>query len=339
MKKIGFLSFGHWSNAPGSRVRTAAESLTQSLELAVAAEEVGVGGAFFRVHHFAAQQANPFPLMAAIAARTSTLEIGTGVIDMRYENPLYMAEEAAQVDLLSGGRLQLGIGRGSPEMVVEGYRAFGHIPEPGESAAEMAHRHTSTFLDAIRGRGYAPRDPRHGPAGLAPIQPLSESLPERVWWGSGTRASARSAAEQGMNLLSSHILLEDTGSSFNDAQAEQIRLFRQTWASAGHSFAPRIAVVRSILPLIDDETRLYFGPRADVESREQAGVMQGVMARVGRNYIGEPDRIVADLADDAGVREADTVIITVPNQLGVDFNARILQSIVRDVEPELRAVA
>jgi alkanesulfonate monooxygenase SsuD/methylene tetrahydromethanopterin reductase-like flavin-dependent oxidoreductase (luciferase family) len=335
MKRIGFLSFGHWSDAPGSQVRTAAESLRQSVELAVAAEQVGVAGAYFRVHHFAAQQANPFPLMAAIAARTSTIHVGTGVIDMRYENPLYMAEEAAQVDLLSDGRLQLGIGRGSPEMVLEGYRTFGHVPEPGETAAAMAQRHTATFLDAIKGRGFANQDPRRGGVGLAPIQPLSETLPERIWWGSGTRASAKSAAEQGMNLLSSHILLEDFGASFNDAQAEQIRLFRETWASAGHSFSPQVAVVRSILPLIDDQTRRYFGPRAGSESREQVGVMQGVVSRVGRNYIGGPDRIIADLADDTGVQEADTVIVTVPNQLGVAFNARILESLVRDIAPSL----
>ena len=80
----------------------------------MAAEEAGVDGAYFRVHHFARQQSSPFPLLAAIAARTGRIEIGTGVVDMRYENPLYMAEEAAAMVLISGGRLQLGISRGCP---------------------------------------------------------------------------------------------------------------------------------------------------------------------------------------------------------------------------------
>ena len=115
MKKIGFLSFGHWSPSAHSKTRSAADFLHQSIDLAVAAEELGVDGAYFRVHHFAQQAASPFPLLSAIGARTSKIEIGTGVIDMRYENPLYMAEDAGAADLISAGRLQLGISRGSPE--------------------------------------------------------------------------------------------------------------------------------------------------------------------------------------------------------------------------------
>src|SRR5690606_20410285 len=109
------------------------DALLQSIDLAVAAEEVGVDGAYFRVHHFARQLASPFPLLAAVAARTSTIDIGTGVIDMRYENPLYMAEEAAASDLISGGRLQLGISRGSPETALRGAESFGFIPRDGET--------------------------------------------------------------------------------------------------------------------------------------------------------------------------------------------------------------
>src|SRR3954468_24438346 len=138
MKKIGFLSFGHWTPTQHSLVQTASDALLQSIELAVAAEEVGADGAYFRVHHFARQLASPFPLLAAVAARTSRIEIGTAVIDMRYENPLYMAEDAGAADQISGGRLQLGISRGSPEQVVDGFRYFGHIPGEGTSDADMA---------------------------------------------------------------------------------------------------------------------------------------------------------------------------------------------------------
>jgi alkanesulfonate monooxygenase SsuD/methylene tetrahydromethanopterin reductase-like flavin-dependent oxidoreductase (luciferase family) len=112
MKKIGFLSFGHWSDHPSYQTRTAGDTLLQSIDLAVAAEELGIDGAYFRVHHFARQLASPFPLLSAIGAKTSKIEIGTGVIDMRYENPMYMVEDAGAADLISGGRLQLGIIRG-----------------------------------------------------------------------------------------------------------------------------------------------------------------------------------------------------------------------------------
>src|SRR6058998_4429583 len=134
MKKIGFLSFGHWTPSPQSQTRSAADTLLQSIELAVAAEQLGADGAYFRVHHFANQLASPFPLLAAIGARTRTIEIGTGVIDMRCENPLYMAEDAGAADLIAGGRLQLGISRGSPEQVIDGWRHFGYALPDGETA-------------------------------------------------------------------------------------------------------------------------------------------------------------------------------------------------------------
>src|SRR5215468_7777185 len=159
MKKIGFLSFGHWTPSPSSHTRTASDALNQSIELAVAAEEVGADGAYFRVHHFARQLGSPFPLLAAIGARTSRIEIGTGVIDMRYENPLYMLEDAGAADLISGGRLQLGISRGSPEQVIDGWRHFGYEPAEGQSDADMGRRHAEVFLELLNGEGFAEPNP------------------------------------------------------------------------------------------------------------------------------------------------------------------------------------
>src|SRR3989441_8456775 len=155
MKRIGFLSFGHWTPSPHSEVRRASDALPQSIELAVAAEELGADGAYFRVHHFARQLGSPFPLLAAVGARTSRIEIGTAVIDMRYENPLYMAEDAGAADLIAGGRLQLGISRGSPEQVIEGWRDFGYAPDDGETDADMARRPAGGFPGGIPGQGFA----------------------------------------------------------------------------------------------------------------------------------------------------------------------------------------
>src|SRR5499427_7739591 len=151
MKTIGFLSFGHWTPSPYSEVRTASDALLQSIELAVAAEELGVDGAYYRVHHFARQLGSPFPLLAAVGARTKNIEIGTAVIDMRYENPMYMAEDAGAADVIAGGRLQLGISRGSPEQVIDGWRHFGYVPREGETRSEMARRHTEVLLQVLKG--------------------------------------------------------------------------------------------------------------------------------------------------------------------------------------------
>ena len=159
----------------------------------MAAEELGVDGAYFRVHHFARQLASPFPLLAAIGARTSRIEIGTGVIDMRYENPLYMAEDAGAADLIAGGRLQLGISRGSPEQVIDGFRYFGYAPDEGSDQAAMAREHARVFLDVIEGEGFAEPNPRPmfpNPPGLLRLEPHSPGLRDRIWWGAGTRATA-----------------------------------------------------------------------------------------------------------------------------------------------------
>src|SRR3954447_17933258 len=197
VKKLGFLSFGHWTPSPHSDVRTAADALLQSIELAVAAEELGADGAYFRVHHFARQLGSPFPLLAAIGARTSRIEIGTAVIDMRYENPLYMIEDAGAADVIAGGRLQLGISRGSPEQVIEGWRHFGYAPAAGETDADMGRRHAEVFLQLLEGKGFAQPNPRPmfpNPPGLLPLQPHPPGLRERIWWGSASNATAVWAA-------------------------------------------------------------------------------------------------------------------------------------------------
>ena len=336
MKKIGFLSFGHWSPSRHSETRTAADTLLQSIDLAVAAEELGADGAYFRVHHFARQLSAPFPLLSAVGARTSRIEIGTGVIDMRYENPHYMAEDASVADLISGGRLQLGISRGSPEQVIDGYRYFGHVPAEGTDHADMARENARVFLELINGKKFAAPNPRPmfpNPPGLLGIEPQSPGLVDRIWWGAATRATAEWTAQQGMNLMSSTLLAEDTGVPFHQLQAEQIQRFRDAWKAAGHQREPRISVSRSIFPIVSDLDRAYFGQSTDGE--DQVGYLDGGKARFGKTYAGEPEQLVKELAEDEAIAAADTLLLTVPNQLGVDYNAHLLESVLTQLAPEL----
>jgi alkanesulfonate monooxygenase SsuD/methylene tetrahydromethanopterin reductase-like flavin-dependent oxidoreductase (luciferase family) len=337
MKRIGFLSFGHWTPSPQSQTRSAADALLQSIELAVAAEELGADGAYFRVHHFARQLASPFPLLAAVGARTKRIEIGTAVIDMRYENPLYMAEDAGSADVISGGRLQLGISRGSPEQVIDGWRHLGYAPQDGETDADMARRHTEVLLEVLRGEGFARPNPRPmfpNPPGLLRLEPFSPGLRERIWWGAGTNATAQWAAKLGMNLQSSTLKIDESGRPFHVQQAEQIRLFRAAWAEAGHQRAPRVSVSRSIFALIDDRDRAYFGRGG--ESADQIGLLNETERAIfGRSYAAEPDVLADELAQDEAIAEADTLLLTVPNQLGVDYNAHVIEAILTHVAPRL----
>jgi alkanesulfonate monooxygenase SsuD/methylene tetrahydromethanopterin reductase-like flavin-dependent oxidoreductase (luciferase family) len=336
MKKIGFLSFGHWGNHPSYQARSASDTLLQSIDLAVAAEEIGLDGAYFRVHHFAAQLASPFPLLAAIGAKTSKIEIGTGVIDMRYENPLYMVENAGAADLISGGRLQLGISRGSPEQVIDGWRYFGYEPAEGEDDAIMGRHNALEFLDKLRGEGFARPNPNPmfpNPPGLLRLEPHSDGLRERIWWGAGSNATAIWAAEHGMNLQSSTLKDDENGKPFHVQQAEQIRAYKEAWKKAGHDREPRVSVSRSIFAIVSDQDRLYFGGEA--KRSDQIGFIDNKRAIFGRSYAAEPDQLIKDLAKDEAIQEADTLLLTIPNTLGVEYNVHVLSAILEHVAPGL----
>jgi alkanesulfonate monooxygenase SsuD/methylene tetrahydromethanopterin reductase-like flavin-dependent oxidoreductase (luciferase family) len=337
MKKIGFLSFGHWTPSSQSGTRSAGDALLQSIDLAVAAEELGADGAYFRVHHFARQLGSPFPLLAAIGAKTQRIEIGTGVIDMRYENPLYMVEDAGAADLISGGRLQLGISRGSPEQVIDGWRYFGYTPADGETEADMARRHTEVLLDALRGEGFAEPSPQPmfpNPPGLLRVEPFSAGLRDRIWWGASSDATAVWAAKLGMNLQSSTLKNDETGEPFHVQQAKQIRAYREAWKVAGHKREPRVSVSRSIFALMDQRDRNYFG-NSGQEGDQVGYIADQTRAIFGRSYAAEPELLIKQLAQDEAIAEADTLLLTVPNQLGVEYNAHVIESILKHIAPAL----
>src|ERR1700740_630774 len=307
MKKIGFLSFGHWTPSPTSQTQSAADPLLQSIDLAVEAERLGMDGAYFRVHHFARQLASPFPLLAAVGAKTRRIELGTAVIDMRYENPHYMAEDAGAADLIAGGRLQLGISRGSPEQVIDGWRYFGHRPIEGENDANMGRRQAEEFLELLGGKGFAQPNPRPmfpNPPGLLRLEPYSEGLRDRIWWGAGSIATAVWAARLGMNLPSSTLKFDETGEPFHIQQAAQIRAFRAAWKEAGHSRTPRVSVSRSIFALIDDRDRAYFGRGG--QEQDKIGFIDGSRQAVfSRGYAAETDGLIEELREDMKITGAD----------------------------------
>jgi alkanesulfonate monooxygenase SsuD/methylene tetrahydromethanopterin reductase-like flavin-dependent oxidoreductase (luciferase family) len=337
MKKIGFLSFGHWTPSPQSRTQSAADALLQSIDLAVEAERLGMDGAYFRVHHFAQQLASPFPLLAAVGARTRRIEIGTAVIDMRYENPHYMAEDAGAADLIAGGRLQLGISRGSPEQVIDGWRYFGHLPKDGEDDAAMGRRHAEEFLELLGGKGFARPNPRPmfpNPPGLLRLEPHSDGLRDRIWWGAASDATAAWAGKLGMNLQTSTLKFDESGEPLHIQQAAQIRAFRAAWKEAGHARIPRVSVSRSIFALINDQDRAYFGTAGQEE--DMIGFLDETTRAVfGRSYAAEPDVLIEQLKKDEAIAEADTLLLTIPNQLGVAYNAHVMEAILSTIAPAL----
>jgi alkanesulfonate monooxygenase SsuD/methylene tetrahydromethanopterin reductase-like flavin-dependent oxidoreductase (luciferase family) len=250
---------------------------------------------------------------------------------MRHENPYYMAEDAGAADLIVDGRLQLGISRGSPEQVIDGRRYFGYTPREGESDADMGRRNAQGFFELLRGKGFAQPNPRP----MFPnLEPYSEGLRDRIWWGAGSNATAVWAARLGMNLQSSTLKFDETGEPFHIQQAAQIRAFRAAWKEAGHSRTPRVSVSRSIFALIDDRDRAYFGRGG--QEQDKIGLIDGNRQAVfGRGYAAEPDALIEELRKDEAIIEADTLLLTVANQLGVAYNAHVLEAILTTVAPAL----
>ncbi|SJN46921.1 Alkanal monooxygenase alpha chain [Microbacterium esteraromaticum] len=336
MKAFGFLSFGHYADVPGSLTRTAGDMLRQTIEIAEGADEIGVNGAYVRVHHWARQAASPMPLLSAMAARTKRIEVGTGVIDMRYENPLQFAEEAAALDYIADGRIALGVSRGSPETALRGYEAFGYVDtEDAERGSVLARDKFDLFMRAVDGERIAPGDPRMvGEGHYLAIEPHSPTLRDHIWWGSGSRSSAVTTGQQGLNMMSSTLVTEATGQPFHELQREQIDLFRAAYKDAGHTGTPRVSVSRSVFPLVNDRDRAYFGLRS-AENGDQIGVIDGFRSTFGKTYAAEPDVLIEQLRADEAVMAADTLMLTIPNQLGPEYNLHVLQAFAEHVAPAM----
>lgn len=334
MKNIGFLSFGHWMSQ-SSMVKTAEEAYLQSIDLAVEAEKLGIDGAWFRVHHFAQQIGSPFPLLSAIGAKTSKIEIGTGLIDMRYENPYMMAENAGLADIISKNRVQLGVGRGSPEQVLDGWKYFGYDYSE-EDIKEVTRERTLEFLQLLKGERFATQNPEplfpQSPGKLR-LEPYSKGLEQRIWWGAGSIKTAEWAAKHGMNLQSSTLVNKESNEPFHIQQAKQLIAYKKAFKEAGHNFKPRTLVTRSIQPITTDlDRKLFAGSMWDEDSVGYLSYHQNPTI-FGKTFAGEPDVIAKELSQDEAIKEADTLLITIPNTLGVEYNVHLLESIVKDVAP------
>ena len=219
---------------------------------------------------------------------------------------------------------------------MRGYEAFGYTGSQDPRGADLAREHFDLFLRAIEGEGLAERDASSpfggGAQGMQRIEPHSPGLRSRVWWGAGNRDSAEWAGRTGVNLMSSTLLTEADGTPFDLLQAQQIDAFRAAWRDAGHAGEPRVSVSRSIFPITTAEDRLYFGGRQD---GDQIGVIDGIRSTFGKTYAAEPDALVEQLKDDAAIASADTLMLTIPSQLGVEFNLRVVESFAKHVAPAL----
>jgi alkanesulfonate monooxygenase SsuD/methylene tetrahydromethanopterin reductase-like flavin-dependent oxidoreductase (luciferase family) len=193
------------------------------------------------------------------------------------------------------------------------------------------------LLEVLRGEGFAQPNPRPmfpNPPGLLRLEPHSPGLRDRIWWGAASQRTATWAAELGLNLQSSTLINNESDKPFHLQQAEQIQAFHDAWRQAGHEREPRVSVSRSIFALVDDRDREYFGRQN--QGADQIGFIDAKTEAIfGRTYAAEPDVLIQQLKEDEAIAAADTLLLTVPSQLGVDYNAHAIDSILTHVAPAL----
>lgn len=208
-----------------------------------------------------------------------------------------------------------------------------------EEIKEVTRERTLEFLELLEGKPFEEPNPQpmfpQG-SGKLRIEPYSEGLRQRIWWGAGSQQTAIWAAQHGMNLQSSTLVNYESHEPFHIQQANQLRAYKEAWKQAGHDFEPRTLVTRSIQPITTDLDRRLFGQDG---SPQQDAVGYLAYHRnptiFGKTFAGEPDQLIKELAEDEAIKEADTVLVTIPNTLGVEYNMHLLETIVKDIAPEL----
>ncbi|MDZ7915027.1 MAG: LLM class flavin-dependent oxidoreductase [Rhodococcus sp. (in: high G+C Gram-positive bacteria)] len=271
--------------------------LQQNIELATLAEELGFDSFWVAQHHFGIQQAHcpsPLVLLAAIAQHTSRIRLGTAVVVGSMEHPLRLAEDAAMVDALSGGRLELGLGAGSDEATA---RRFG---------VDHARRH-----ELFRGNLDILCDALAADSDVVPAAP---DLRARLWIGTASESGFALAAERGLGVL--------TGRSSSplgprdEIAADRSAQYRHRYHGAG---APRVGVSRSILCAAnarDAFMHLRPGIERSLEKARAAGRFPAdFTARdyvsTGHSYIGTGRQVREALSQDLVISLATDVLCNV----------------------------
>jgi alkanesulfonate monooxygenase SsuD/methylene tetrahydromethanopterin reductase-like flavin-dependent oxidoreductase (luciferase family) len=332
--RTGFLAFVEHTGVDAHTARSA--GLTEGFRLFAAAEELGYDTGWVRVRHLEPYLSAPLPFLAAVGQRTERLLLGTGVVPIRYENPARLAEEAATTDLLTGGRLQLGLSAGYS--FAEGLfgPVFGRTELPFDEEVEQRLRR---FLDAVRGTPLGVADARHPHAAEGtPLtaQPLSPTLPDRISYGAGRLATAARTGSLGLGLQLSTLNSEITELSFEDYQARQIATYREARRAVDGADGS-VTVGRMILPILrlSDREDYAFLLDRDAQRQRDNGAPGAPPLHFGRVHAGDPDEIVAALTADAALQAADELVVVLPFDHRPEVAQRIVETVARTVLPGL----
>ncbi|QBE49461.1 putative FMN-dependent luciferase-like monooxygenase [Leucobacter triazinivorans] len=282
--------------SPAERLRLAREQIQH-------AERHGFARAWVAQHHFRADEGglpSPFVLLASIAERTSSIRLGTGVVTLTLEDPVRVAEDAVVADLLSDGRVDLGLGSGGTPT------SFAPFRLALENKSADYERKLEVLVDALAGRELGAGNTLYPPAG---------SLADRVWQATFSAAGGERAGRHGHGLLLSRTQPRQPGreqAALAEIQQPIIDAYLDALPSG---VAPRITASRTVFVADDRAEALRF---ADAGLRRQAalfGVAEDApleeVIRRSDTHLGTADEVAESLAADAALAHADEVAIQV----------------------------
>ena len=335
--ELGFLSFVPNPYGPDGFAR----ALEDGVRLFEHAEQLGFDVGWVRVRHFEEFLASPLTFLTAVGQRTRRIRLGTGVIPMRYEDPIRLAEDAATADLLTGGRLELGISGGIAQLapILDSVFGTSELSFGDETQARLARLRSALagVPVANSGKGFMSIPPD---ADLV-VTPIAPGLSDRVWYGPGSMASAVRTGEQGLDVHVSTLNSEETGDSFAVGQAKQLRAYKEAFSrsDAATRRQPRIAAGRIILPLMSDADREAhagfikgYAERMHPDGRPHDS---RIPIRFDRVHYGEPEAIVEELLADEALAEVTELTVTLPAPGGIEAHLRTLEAVAQHVAPAL----
>uniref|UniRef100_A0A9E8A2J6 LLM class flavin-dependent oxidoreductase n=1 Tax=Bosea sp. NBC_00436 TaxID=2969620 RepID=A0A9E8A2J6_9HYPH len=328
IRHIAFLTPGNYDDADPRR------GLEDTLSLFEHGESLCFDSAWIRQRHLEPGVSWAAAFLAAATQRTRRIGLGTAVIQMGYENPFRLAEDLSLVDVLSGGRLNIGLSAGPPPFgKLLGERLFDGDP----AAIDFSHARVARLAKNIEGEWLGDDDTRitsaageHRPR----LRPHAPGLRQRLWYGGGSQRSACWAAENGFHLLVGNINTAEETDDFFEAQQRHIETFRTHWRGSGK---PRIAVGRVIVPLdgADTATRQRYRDYAVSRHARTLGPQGERRTQFAPDLVGTAAELIERLAADPILPLVDTLRLELPYNFSIDDYRQITTDFARLIAPAL----
>lgn len=331
LRRLGFLTLGAFDGDDPST------GLDDGLRLFERAEAQGFDGGWTRTRHLQFGISSPVAFLSAAAQRTSRMTLGTAVLPLGYENPFRLAEDWGTVDVLSRGRVQLGVSVGEPRS----YDEIGeHLYGAAADRQDFSYARVEKFLSLVRGEQVSAFE---GVEGIerytGRVQPQSPGLADRVWYGAGSPRSAEWAGSQGLGMLISNVSFAGApgpidAERFAASQLEQISAFRAAHPQGDAAPVAKGAVVIPTDTATAEQRGVYDAYAAS--RRERTSVAHGPRGMMfDRDLVGPSEWIVEQMAANAAMREVDDLILELPFDFGIDEYTQILRDGAETLAPML----